>query len=286
MGSWKPHERGSDDGTRTSSFPGDWHLGPTDLDVVLLEGDIRLRRTELSAMHGDWCARRISDGVVRAALPGCWMRDGSSLEAAETLAMLRSVGPISDSPEWPMPKRFRVYQGRLSGEALGISWSPELQIAAGYSRRWQAVRKSRGDDLEAVLWTGTVRDFDVLMLLRLTSEVIVALEDVSDVHEIPVPASARVSDAWLLPRSGAWFLSRKDYLAAVERETTGFVRYLAWRHAPDLAARLNAILPGSGVTGVEMVMEKMVGLRMATVTNRLKARDAAVGERLRVLTTA
>lgn len=208
-------------------------MAETDLhDGLAYLGDVTkrrigLRRTDLTALAADLRAGRVSVDVVRAALPFCWMRYGSTLEAPEMLAMLRSVGPISDSPERPMPDRFPVYQGRPSGEALGIAWSPDPAIAAGYGTWWQAVRKYRGADLWPVLWTGTVRAADVLMLSRMTSEVIVPPEAVNDAHEIPARSAPAVD-------SDAWDLKWDDHLLEFEAQVAGFSRYLIRRDYPHL----------------------------------------------------
>jgi hypothetical protein len=207
MGSWTP---------KTPTIGGTW-TGHTDRSIV---------RTELSAMYNDWTAGRITDDVVRAGLPFCWIAYGSTLEAPEALAMLRAVGPISDTER--MPERLRVYQGRVSGEPIGIAWSPDPQVALEYGKRWCAVRASRGADLPAVLWTGTVRGADILMVSLSSSQVVVAPEDVTDPHEIsgPVPA---VADPWRLASASPVFYAilRGEF----ERQAAGFVRYMAWRHS-------------------------------------------------------
>jgi hypothetical protein len=217
MGCWKPSGNCLDGETRTNPLLGDFTLaGVTDQFDV---------RTELTAMHCDWAAGRLSADVVRAALPGCWAGFGSSFEAPVTLEMLRAVGPILDSPE-RMPEQFRVYQGRPSGEPVGIAWSPNPLVAAEYGKRWHAVRKYRGADLPAVLWAGTVQRSDVLMSLWLSSEVIVAPDAVTDLHEIFGPAPA--GDI------GWWKLAWTDYRAAAERQAAGWVRYLIPRRYPGL----------------------------------------------------
>jgi hypothetical protein len=201
-------------------------------------------RTELTVMHDAWIAGRIGDDMVRAALPMCWVTNGSTLEADVTLAMLRALGPLSDSPERPMPSRFRVYQGRPSGEALGIAWSGEPQEAVRYGERWRAVRLERGANLPAVVWTGIVRASDVLMLSRLSPQVIVSPEAVTELREI--------TDLATLPATldlFTWrFLTTADHFAALEREIAGLVRYVIWRLHPEV----------EGTEAGEMLAQRLV----------------------------
>jgi hypothetical protein len=241
MGSWKLKEEGSDCGTRTSPLLGGFTLAAST--------DRFLVRTELSAMHRDWRAGRISDDVVRAALPVCWIRYGSTLEAPAMLEMLRAVGPISDSADRPMPSRFRIYQGRAATEPVGIAWSPERRVAEEYGKRWQAVRKDRGANLPAVLWTGNVRGSDVLMLSRLSSQVIVPPAAVADLHEIRGPVPAGDADEW----RSAW----TDYRATLERQAAGFVRYMIWRHYPDMVGAAAETVTQTVVRGLSAEVARL-----------------------------
>jgi hypothetical protein len=215
-------------------------------------------RTELTVMHDAWRAGRIGDDMVRAALPLCWVTNGSTLEAPETLAMLQAVGPLSDSPERPMPERFCVYQGRPAGEALGIAWSPEPQEAVWYGKRWQAVRKDRDSDIPAVVWTGIVRASDVLLLSRLSPQVIVPPEAVTELREITDLATLPATRDLLTWR----FLTTALYLAALERGIAGLVRYLIRRLRPEI----------EGTAVGEMVAQRLVRDFMESQTSSMAFR--------------
>jgi hypothetical protein len=220
MGSWKPSE-----GPPVARLG--WWLSSDPFEAWTTDPEAKYRgvsRSEITTMCREWRAGRISDDMVRAALPTCWLLFGSTLEAPEMLALLRGVGPISDSPERPMPSRFRIYQGRASGEPIGITWSPDPETATIYSKAWRVVRAQRGADLPAVIWTGTVRDSDVLLLSRISSEVIVPPEAVDDLHEISGPIAACDPFAWT-------FVIPADYRAACERQAAGWVRYVTWRRS-------------------------------------------------------
>jgi hypothetical protein len=199
----------------------------TTVDIARVVAEKGIRRTDVSAIYRDWQSGRIGADVVRAALPFAWRRYGSQLEAPEMLAMLRAVGPLSDSPERPMPERFAVYQGRPSGEPLGIAWAPAPELATSYARVWQVIRAARGDNLRPVLRTGTVRAADVLMVFRGSPEVILAPEDVADVHEI---AEGTAEDGW----EDAWRLPAAEERRVLEREIAGWARYCSRRDYPFL----------------------------------------------------
>jgi hypothetical protein len=220
MGSWKPSE-----GPPVAKLG--WWLSSDPFEAWTTDPGAKYRgvsRSELTTMCREWRAGRISDDMVRAALPTCWLLFGSTLEAPEMVEMLRAVGPILDSPERPMPSRFRIYQGRVAGEPIGITWSPDPETASIYGRAWHAVRALRGANLPPLIWTATVRSSDVLLLSRLSSEIIVPPEAVADLREISGPIPACDPFAWR-------FLNPTDYRAAVKRQAAGWVRYLTWRRS-------------------------------------------------------
>ena len=135
----------------------------------------------IEEFHRDWLAGALTDQDLRDHWPWLWISHGGfSLKSRDIgLEVLEAVGYVTDSPDVVLPEAFWAYQGRAAGQALGVSWTPDQQMAIGYSKTHAAiVERATGADPGRALYRARVRPSDVLMFTRLTVEVLVRPERV------------------------------------------------------------------------------------------------------------
>jgi hypothetical protein len=148
----------------------------------------------LRAVHAAWRAGYVADAELRDALPYLWSFDGFREAEREALQMFDAAGYATDDPTVQLPAVIDVYQGRASGERLGIAWSidPErARLAAGDHGQRSGPRST------PALYSGRIAACNVLLFTSLGREVVTRRESVLDLHEGPTGAG-------MIPWAPAW----------------------------------------------------------------------------------
>ncbi len=130
----------------------------------------------LEEFYGDWQAGTLTTEDLRDHFPWLWISHGGYSPRCREIALevLDALGYVTDSPDVLLPDEFWVYQGRVPGQALSISWTPDQQLAVDYSKAHAAiVARQTGIDPGRVLYRARVGRSDVLMFSRLTVEALI-----------------------------------------------------------------------------------------------------------------
>lgn len=110
-----------------------------------------------------WAAGEIDPEQLAPLLRSAWLRIwpfDAVLAAKEWRALFDAVGYREDIASRPRPSRpLRLYRGACAARRSGWSWTPDLSLAAKFTRY---AASSCGRSARAAVWTAEVQPFRLL----------------------------------------------------------------------------------------------------------------------------